>query len=224
MSLPLIHLAEVDSTQAFLRRHRELGFCAVYADAQLEGRGRQGNAWISAAGAGLWLSAALPVQELAPGLVLQRAMAAVIAALPACGLGLKWPNDLLGLQDGRRVKLGGILGERSGDRLILGLGVNLSAAPDLPERAFPAACLADLGVAVPSVRGLAHAILRGWSDLASAPEAGFRWPTEGEPIAWEGGQGVCLGWEPDGRLRVAAATGIERLSAGEIRGLAEAGR
>ena len=60
MSLPLIHLAEVDSTQAFLRRHRELGFCAVLADAQLEGRGRQGNAWISAAGAGLWLSAALP--------------------------------------------------------------------------------------------------------------------------------------------------------------------
>ncbi|MBK8725335.1 MAG: hypothetical protein IPL96_04580 [Holophagaceae bacterium] len=224
MSLPLIHLAEVDSTQAFLRRHRELGFCAVLADAQLEGRGRQGNAWISAAGAGLWLSAALPVPELAPGLVLQRAMAAVIAALPACGLGLKWPNDLLGLRDGRRVKLGGILGERSGDRLILGLGVNLSAAPDLPERAFPAACLGDLGVAVPSSRDLARAILLGWSDLASAPEVGFRWPAEGEAIAWEGGQGVCLGWEPDGRLKVAAATGIERLSAGEIRGLAEAGR
>ena len=32
MSLPLIRLAEVDSTQSFLRRHPGLGFCAVVAD------------------------------------------------------------------------------------------------------------------------------------------------------------------------------------------------
>ena len=34
MPLPLIRLAEVDSTQAFLERHPELGFCGVLADAQ----------------------------------------------------------------------------------------------------------------------------------------------------------------------------------------------
>jgi len=216
--LPLIRLAAVDSTQAFLRRHPELGFCAVVADAQTEGRGRQGNMWISPPGAGLWMSAALPPPDLPPGLVLQKAMAAAIAVLPAPGLGLKWPNDLVGRRGGGLVKLGGILGERSGSRLILGLGVNLHAAPDLPERAFPAACLADLG-AVPSVEDFARSVLRAWPDLASAPEPPFRWPAAGDLLRWEEGEGACLGWEADGRLKVATAAGVQRLSAGDVRGL-----
>lgn len=218
MRLPLIRLAAVDSTQAFLRRHPELGFCAVVADAQTEGRGRQGNMWISPPGAGLWMSAALPPPDLPPGLVLQKAMAAAIAVLPAPGLGLKWPNDLVGRRGGGLVKLGGILGERSGSRLILGLGVNLHAAPDLPERAFPAACLADLG-AVPSVEDFARSVLQAWADLAAAPEPPFRWPAEGDLLRWEEGEGACLGWEPDGRLKVATAFGVQRLSAGDVRGL-----
>jgi BirA family biotin operon repressor/biotin-[acetyl-CoA-carboxylase] ligase len=41
---------------------------------------------------------------------------------------LKWPNDLLLL--GR--KLAGILLERSGDRVVIGFGVNLTSAPELP--------------------------------------------------------------------------------------------
>ncbi len=219
MSLPLIRLAEVDSTQSFLRRHPELGYCAVMADMQTEGRGRQGHAWISPPGAGLWLSAAIAVPELAPGLVLQRAMAAVIAALPSAGLGLKWPNDLVARRQGGLVKLGGILGQRVGERLILGLGVNLGAAPELPERAFPAACLAELIAPLPSTPSLAFDILEAWTDLAAAPEPPFHWPAEGDLVAWETGQGACLGWEPDGRLKVATAAGIERLSAADVRGL-----
>ncbi len=43
---------------------------------------------------------------------------------------LKWPNDLL--LSGR--KLAGILLERSGDRIVIGFGVNLASAPDLPDR------------------------------------------------------------------------------------------
>jgi BirA family biotin operon repressor/biotin-[acetyl-CoA-carboxylase] ligase len=43
---------------------------------------------------------------------------------------LKWPNDLM--LSG--AKLAGILLERSGDRVVLGFGVNLSSAPDLPDR------------------------------------------------------------------------------------------
>jgi BirA family biotin operon repressor/biotin-[acetyl-CoA-carboxylase] ligase len=220
--LPLIRLAEVDSTQSFLRRHPGLGFCAVLADAQTEGRGRLGNAWISPPGAGLWMSAALPPPDLLPGLVLQRAMAAVIGVLGLEGLGLKWPNDLVGRRGGGLVKLGGILGERTGPRLILGLGINLRAAPDLPDRAFPAACLADLG-ATPDPQILAECILRAWSDLSAAPEPPFRWPAEGEPLRWEEGEGACLGWEPDGRLKVATAAGVQRLSAGDLRQVRPAG-
>lgn len=220
MSLPLIRLASIDSTQAFLKRHPELGFCAVVADAQTEGRGRQGNRWESAPGGGLWMSAALPSSSLAPGIVLQSAMRHVLAALPQDGrLGLKWPNDLIARTEGGLVKLGGIIGELIGGRLILGLGINLTEAPDLPDRAIPASHLKALGLNAPPAPELALILLDRWRDLSPAPEPPFRWPSEGHALRWEGGQGVCLGWEPDGRLKVATNAGVERLSAGEVRGL-----
>jgi len=220
--LPLIRLAVVDSTQAFLRRHPELGFCAVLADRQTEGRGRQGNRWESAAGAGLWLSAALPPRPgVPPGLVMQRAMAAAARVLDPEGraLGLKWPNDLVAWKEGRLRKLGGILGEQVGGRLILGLGVNLTTAPDIPGRAIPPGCLRDLGLESASGPELAIHILGFWSDLGQELQPLFRWPAEGDPLHWEDGQGTCLGWEPDGRLKVATASGVQRLSAGEVTGL-----
>ena len=43
---------------------------------------------------------------------------------------LKWPNDLMLLGK----KLAGILLERSGDRVAVGFGVNLAAAPELAGR------------------------------------------------------------------------------------------
>jgi len=219
--LALIHLAELDSTQAFLRRHPELGFCAVLANAQTEGRGRQGNAWISTPGAGLWMSVALPQPDLMPGIVLQRAMAKVAECLKDCGveLGLKWPNDLVAYKERRLVKLGGIIGEKAGERLILGLGVNLQSAPHLEGRTIPAASLAELGASVPESRSLARAVLDAWRDLNTEFHPAFQWPTSGTPIQWEPGQGVVMGWEDDGRLKVTTAAGIERLSAGDITGL-----
>lgn len=222
MDLPLIHLAVVDSTQSFLRRNFHLGFCAVWADCQTEGRGRQGNRWESAAGAGLWMSVALPSPSgVAPGLVLQRAMAAAARALDPEGrtLGLKWPNDLVAWKDGRLVKLGGIIGEQIGGRLILGLGVNLNEAPQIPDRAIPPASLKDLGLKVSSAPDLAASIANSWMNLALEAQPLFRWPEAGTAIHWEEGQGTCLGWEPDGRLKVTTAEGIRRLSAGDIRGL-----
>lgn len=222
MDLPLIRLAEVDSTQAFLRRNPHLGTSAVLADGQLEGRGRQGHRWESAAGAGLWLSAALPSPVgVAPGVVLQRAMSAAVRVLDPEGraLGLKWPNDLVAWKQGRLVKLGGILGEQTGGRLILGLGVNLTSAPVIPDRSIPPACLAELGLPVSPVLELAINICSFWSDLKLDIQPPFRWPNAGDALRWEAGQGTCLGWEPDGRLKVASPEGIRRLSSGEVGGL-----
>jgi BirA family biotin operon repressor/biotin-[acetyl-CoA-carboxylase] ligase len=71
--------------------------------------------------------------SLAAGLAL---IEALDVAAPGQPLMLKWPNDLM--LSGR--KLAGILLERSGDRVVLGFGVNLAAAPDLSDR--PAASLA----------------------------------------------------------------------------------
>lgn len=222
MDLPLIRLAVVDSTQAFLRRNPHLGCCTVLADRQSEGRGRQGNRWDSAAGAGLWMSAALPTPAgVAPGLVLQRAMTSAAQVLDPEGrtLGLKWPNDLVAWRDGRLVKVGGILGEQSGGKLILGLGVNLTGAPEIPGRAIRPACLKDLGLEPPSATNLAASITIFWTNLRQEFKPVFQWPTAGVALRWEEGQGTCLGWEPDGRLKVAVAEGVRRLSAGEISGL-----
>lgn len=222
MELPLIRLAVVDSTQAFLRRNPHLGSCVVLADQQTQGRGRQGNRWESAAGAGLWMSAALPSPAgVAPGVVLQRAMSAAAQVLDPEGrtLGLKWPNDLVAWRGDRLVKAGGILGEQVGGRLILGLGVNLTEAPDLPGRAIPPACLRDLGLDIPPTHEVAIHITNFWTDLRQEFQPLFRWPASGAAVRWEEGQGTCLGWEPDGRLKVATAEGLRRLSAGEISGL-----
>ena len=223
MPLPLIRLAVVDSTQAFLRRNTHLGHCAVVADRQTEGRGRQGNRWESAAGAGLWLSAALPSPSgVAPGLVLQRAMTAAARVLDPGGrtLGLKWPNDLVAWEAGRLVKLGGIIGEQIGGRLLLGLGVNLTEAPVIPGRAIPPACLKELGLDPPPTVDVATLIIEHWKNLGKELQPLFKWPESGTSLRWEDGQGVCLGWEADGRLKVATADGVRRLSSGDISGLA----
>lgn len=219
---PLVRLAVVDSTQAFLRRNPHLGTCAVLADQQTAGRGRQGNHWESAAGAGLWLSMALTAPVgVTPGIVLQQAMGVAAQVLDPEGrtLGLKWPNDLVAWKGDRLVKVGGILGEQVGGRLILGLGVNLHGAPNLPDRAIPPASLAELGLHIRSITEIASTINEQWQALPSIPQLLFRWPEVGTALRWEEGQGTCLGWEVDGRLKVATGGGIRRLSAGDISGL-----
>ena len=65
--------------------------------------------------------------SLAAGLAL---IEALDAGVPGQALMLKWPNDVL--LSGK--KLAGILLERSGDRVVIGFGVNLSSAPGLPDR------------------------------------------------------------------------------------------
>lgn len=69
------------------------------------------------------------------------ALAKTVAALaPALDAQLKWPNDLL--VDG--AKCAGILMERTGNSVVIGIGVNLVVAPELPDR--PTATLAGKGV------------------------------------------------------------------------------
>jgi BirA family biotin operon repressor/biotin-[acetyl-CoA-carboxylase] ligase len=223
MPAPLIRLRVVDSTQAFLERHPELGFCGVLAGAQTLGRGRRDHVWESALDAGLWLSAALPVPSFSLGLAPQRAMAAVAEILGDCGarLGLKWPNDLVARRHGHLVKLGGIIGQVKGERMLLGVGVNLHSAPMIPGRAIPPACLKDFCPgALPDTTALARAILDAWGDLAPR-EPPFRWPDAGDRLMWEEGQGLCEGWLPDGRLAVRTSLGLQYLTEGDLVGLAD---
>ena len=93
----------------------------VVADHQTAGRGRIGRSWEAPPGSGLFVTFVL---EPSPIVV----FAAGVAAAEACGRGvqLKWPNDLV--LDDR--KLGGILAEIRNDHALVGIGINLSWAPE----------------------------------------------------------------------------------------------
>lgn len=104
------------------------------AERQTSGKGRQGRAWDSPPG-NLYASTLVrlrPADPSAATLALAAAVAleeAVRVFLPA-GATIKWPNDLL--IDG--AKLSGILLERAGEAVVIGIGVNLAHHPDLPDR------------------------------------------------------------------------------------------
>src|SRR5206468_3391904 len=102
---------------------------------QHAGRGRQGRTWLSLPGnfygtTIVQLRAGDPAPQtlsLAAGLAL---IEAADVAAPDQPLLLKWPNDLMLAGN----KLAGILLERSRNRVAVGFGVNLAAAPQLPDR------------------------------------------------------------------------------------------
>ncbi|WP_294044969.1 biotin--[acetyl-CoA-carboxylase] ligase [Sphingomonas sp.] len=116
------------------------------AERQTVGRGRQGRAWVSPAG-NLYASTLVRVRPSDPpaatlalvaAVALQEAVSAYLPGLAA----IKWPNDLL--IDG--AKLSGILLERAGTAVAVGIGVNLAHHPDDTDRL--ATSLAAQGAAV----------------------------------------------------------------------------
>ncbi len=108
----------------------------VTCGVQTGGRGRLGRAWHDAPGKSLAMSVVLDAARFDPALVSLGAGVAVAGAgARACGvgrLGLRWPNDVVEPGSGR--KLAGVLIERSGGLLIVGIGMNVSQRDeDWPE-------------------------------------------------------------------------------------------
>lgn len=145
-------LDEVDSTMA--EASRQVGSLTeptwIMARRQTAARGRQGRGWDMAEGnfaATLVMRPEGTLQEAA-----KRSFLAAVALFETLALyvdrtklALKWPNDVL-LDEG---KVAGILLESAGrghfvDWLAIGVGVNLTSAPDIGG-AFPAVSLAGQG-------------------------------------------------------------------------------
>jgi BirA family biotin operon repressor/biotin-[acetyl-CoA-carboxylase] ligase len=138
--------AELDSTNSEARRLAEAGQTGpvwIMADRQTAGRGRRGRVWETLTG-NLAATLLLPKPADAAQLSFAGALAVSDAAMrfvPQVTVTVKWPNDVLA--DGR--KLSGILLEAGDTWLAVGIGVNLATAPTGTE--FPAASLAEFGVA-----------------------------------------------------------------------------
>ena len=113
------------------------------AGRQLGGRGRMGRSWESPSG-NLYCSTLVRLRAGDPpahllALVAANAVHALVAPLCDGQARIKWPNDVL--VDG--AKIAGILLERAGDAIVVGIGVNVVGHPTGLDR--PVTSLAAQG-------------------------------------------------------------------------------
>ncbi|MER7725268.1 biotin--[acetyl-CoA-carboxylase] ligase [Streptomyces sp. NPDC096323] len=134
----------------------------LVAEEQTAGRGRLDRTWTAPARSGLFFSVyltpgAVPVQRWG-WLPLLAGVAAATGLARSAGVdtSLKWPNDLLVTVEGQERKTGGILAERAGDGVVIGIGLNVSLRAD--ELPAPTAASLALAGAVSTDR---ETLLRG---------------------------------------------------------------
>lgn len=228
----------IGSTNDEARRLAQEGAAArtvVWALAQTRGRGRRGRPWHSPPGnlyASLILRPQTPAARAAQlGFVAALAVGGALDGIcpGLTGLSYKWPNDVL--LDGR--KLCGILLESEtgeGERpafLIIGIGINLRAAPQDTE--FPATALAERGFPPIAPDAMLAALLAEFERWMEC------WEREGfAPIraAWRGRallggaarirldrlslQGRLIDIDEEGALLLEEGGRRRRISAGEV--------
>jgi BirA family biotin operon repressor/biotin-[acetyl-CoA-carboxylase] ligase len=202
----------------------------LVADRQTKGRGRLGRVWHD--GAGNFMGSTVvhlragdpPAQTLA--LVAGLSLHDLLATRVPQGLTLKWPNDLLA----GSAKLAGILLERVGEAVVVGIGANLASAPDLADCLTVA--LPELGTdyarddfAQDLARHFAKDVDR-WHTYGLDPIIN-RWAASGHPVGTaltvedgEGGRlaGRFAGLTDEGALQLRLEDGRLRvIHAGETR-------
>jgi BirA family biotin operon repressor/biotin-[acetyl-CoA-carboxylase] ligase len=205
----------------------------LVARRQTAGRGRQGREWFDGAGNFMGSSVVMlsergpPPASLSFVAALAVRDAATIALGDAASLALKWPNDVL-LAGG---KLSGILLEMVQGSIIVGIGVNLARAPQLPDR--KTAALADF-VTSPALEDFAPSLaaafarrLEAWRSygLGATLQAFLAGSIHAQdsPVTVHDTDGAALAGtfvgleESDGALRLRLADGSERvIRAGDI--------
>ncbi len=229
-------VASTGSTNADLvaaaRVGEEPGLVLV-AEEQTAGRGRLDRAWSAPRGAGLTFSVLVrPTVEpslwgwlpLLAGL----GVAGPVSRVCELDVALKWPNDLL---LGER-KLGGILAERVGDQVVIGVGLNVSLRPH--ELPLPQATSLEIeGSVVVDRETVLRAVLRGLAQrldgfdgtpgaLESArSDYRARCATLGREVRAElpGGrvvEGLAADVDHVGRLLVEVGDGLVAVGAGDV--------
>lgn len=139
----IISYKKVDSTNIVAYELAEKGLregAVIFADEQAKGKGRQGRAWQSPPGCGIYMSCILRPQ-MTPNeiskitLMAAVAIAKAIREFTALNAMIKWPNDIL--INGKKVC--GILTEMKAEQdvvdfIILGIGINVNTrSEDLPR-------------------------------------------------------------------------------------------
>jgi BirA family biotin operon repressor/biotin-[acetyl-CoA-carboxylase] ligase len=231
---------ECDSTNTQLVARAKAGAAhgtVLACEHQAAGRGRRGNAWVSAVGGSVTFS--MLWRFGFPGALAGLSLAVAVGAaealenLGARNVMLKWPNDLLSAEG----KLGGVLIETAGDATgsvaaVIGVGVNVRLHPTARARiGHPVADLVRRGEPEPSRTDvLAELLARLSLALEVFSREGFS-PFRQAWLrrhAWRGRQvvlvdagrrvaeGEVVGIAEDGALELDAGRGVERFHSGEL--------
>jgi BirA family biotin operon repressor/biotin-[acetyl-CoA-carboxylase] ligase len=231
----LVALGSVGSTNDEAARLAEAGAAEgtfVWAREQTGGRGRRGRRWASPVG-NLYCSTILrPECSAARAAELGFVAALAVADLVPAGraVRVKWPNDVL--VDGGKVA--GILPESSigqdgaVEHVVLGIGLNVGFAPNLPEMRYPGATLG--GTVEAAVEGLTAGLVRR---LAEWRRRGFEsiragWLERAGPLGAEVDvklgeelvRGAFAGMDREGALLLETPAGPRRIVSGELLGRA----
>lgn len=231
-------VAETGSTNADLLAAAERlpDRSVLVAERQTAGRGRLDRTWTATPGRTLTFSVlvhpAVPVAgwgwlPLLAGVALHEAVAE-----PGVEVGLKWPNDLLSVRDGR--KLAGILAQATGEAAVIGIGLNVSqTAPELPVPTATSLALCgaedvDRAGLLVAILGRLDAWLRAWAEVGGdAAECGLAaayrgaCATIGRSVSVSvTGAGPVVGTAVDvdatGRLLVDTGSTVVALAAGDV--------
>ncbi|SOJ53753.1 Bifunctional ligase/repressor BirA [Mycobacterium simulans] len=158
-------VAQTGSTNADLLARAASGGdidgAVLIAEHQTAGRGRHGRSWSAAPRAQITMSVGVRVDDVPTAawgwLSLAAGLAVVdsVAAVTTVEAGLKWPNDVLAGGG----KLAGILAEVAQPFAVVGIGLNVTQAPE--EVGDPGATsLLDQGVTAPDRDVLVRRLLR----------------------------------------------------------------
>jgi len=232
-------VAETGSTNADVAAAARAGEpegLVLVAESQTTGRGRLNRTWHAPPRSGLMFSLLLRPENIAgthwswAPLLVGVAANAALRRLTQLDVRVKWPNDLL---IGDR-KVAGILVERVGDALVVGMGLNVTMrADELPTPS--ATSLALAGATITDRDPLLRAILREiahwyaqWRAVEGDPEAsGLRTAyhqqcaTLGQQVRIELPEdqdwvGEAVNVDAAGRLLVRTGQGEAALSAGDV--------
>ena len=208
----------------------------LLAERQTAGRGRRGRHWASPLAAHLYLSLARAfgggLARLG-GLSLVAGVATVEAlhALGVTAARLKWPNDVVVLDERGLRKLGGLLVEGSGEhagpvRAVIGLGLNVRMPTEAAASIEQPWCdLAGLAGGSLDRNALAAAVLEHWLPALDTFEQDGLAPflaryaavdaLRGRGIVVQGEharlEGIAHGIAPDGGLEITMPDGATRI-------------
>ena len=227
----LVALQSVGSTNDEAARLAEAGAregTVVWAREQTGGRGRRGRSWASPVG-NLYSSTILrpdcPAARAAElGFVAALAVADMVPA--SRQVRVKWPNDVM--VDGGKVA--GILPESSigadgrAEHVVLGIGVNVRFAPEVPEMRYRGACLG--GTVDSALERLTAALARRLAQWRRDGFAAIRteWLAKAGPLGLEVDvklgeelvRGRFAGMDGEGALLLDTPVGPRRIVAGEL--------